>query len=78
MAIKDELKTLGQELQTLVQEKVGTTKFAPVYNDIRQGILNIRQERKAARVLQVRVGTLPKHDLDTDLSFLQTRQLLTL
>ncbi|KAF9479084.1 hypothetical protein BDN70DRAFT_879151 [Pholiota conissans] len=49
----EELKTTAIELQDLVQAKVGTTKFANVYNQIRQSVLGLRRERKVARVLQV-------------------------
>lgn len=49
----DELKTTAVELQDLVQSKIGTTKFSLVYNQIRQGALGIRRERKVARALQV-------------------------
>lgn len=35
-----------------MQAKVGTTKFAAVYNQIRQSVLGVRRERKVARVLQ--------------------------
>ncbi|KJA28736.1 hypothetical protein HYPSUDRAFT_617773 [Hypholoma sublateritium FD-334 SS-4] len=48
----DELKTTAIELQDLVQSKVGTTKFAHIYNQIRQSVLGLRRERKVARVLQ--------------------------
>ncbi|KAH9485782.1 U3 small nucleolar RNA-associated protein 20 [Psilocybe cubensis] len=48
----EELKTTATELQDLVQSKVGTTKFATVYNQIRQSVLGVRRERKVARVLQ--------------------------
>jgi len=48
----DELKTLAQELQSLVQTKVGTTSFSNVYNRIKQGVLTVRRERKTARALQ--------------------------
>lgn len=48
----EELKTTATELQDLVQSKVGTTKFATVYNQIRQSALGVRRERKVARVLQ--------------------------
>lgn len=49
----EELKTLATELQDLLQSKVGTTKFSTVYNQIRQGVLGVRRERKAAKVMQV-------------------------
>jgi hypothetical protein len=49
----DELKTLAIELQDLLQSRVGTTKFAATYNRIRQSVLGVQRERKAARVLQV-------------------------
>ncbi|KAI0070349.1 hypothetical protein K474DRAFT_1670178 [Panus rudis PR-1116 ss-1] len=48
----DELKTLAIELQDLLQNKVGTTKFANVYNRIRQGVQSLRQERRTARAVQ--------------------------
>ncbi|KIM44053.1 hypothetical protein M413DRAFT_17908 [Hebeloma cylindrosporum] len=48
----EELKATAIELQDLVQSKVGTTKFANVYNQIRQSVLGLRRERKTARVLQ--------------------------
>ncbi|KAI0753565.1 hypothetical protein C8Q80DRAFT_1342693 [Daedaleopsis nitida] len=51
----DELKTLAVELQDLVQGKVGTTKFANVYNSIRQKVLSVRRERRTARAIQVTV-----------------------
>ena len=41
------------ELQDLVQAKVGTTKFANVYNTIRQKVLEVRRDRRTARVVQV-------------------------
>jgi U3 small nucleolar RNA-associated protein 20 len=41
------------ELQELVQSKVGTTQFAEIYNRIRQGVLGVRRERKANRVLMM-------------------------
>jgi len=48
----DELKALAQELQSLVQTKVGTTSFSNVYNRIKQSVLAVRRERKTARALQ--------------------------
>ncbi|KAI8978168.1 armadillo-type protein [Trametes punicea] len=48
----DDLKTLAIELQDLVQNKVGTTKFAQVYNGIRQKVLAVRHDRRTARVVQ--------------------------
>jgi len=49
----DDLKSTAVELQDLVQAKVGTTKFANEYNNIRQGVLTVRRERRATRTLQV-------------------------
>lgn len=49
----DDLKVLAQELQDLLQAKIGTTNFAAAYNQIRQGALSIRRERKAARAMLV-------------------------
>ncbi|KAG5642515.1 hypothetical protein DXG03_002616 [Asterophora parasitica] len=49
----DELKTLATELQDLLQSRVGTTKFSAAYTQIRQGVLGVRRERKAARATQV-------------------------
>ncbi|EKM53530.1 uncharacterized protein PHACADRAFT_98717 [Phanerochaete carnosa HHB-10118-sp] len=48
----DELKTTAVELQELVQNKVGTTKFAEIYGRIRQNILGVRRERRTARAVQ--------------------------
>jgi len=48
----EELKTTAIELQELIQSKVGTTKFSTVYSRIRQGVLEVRRERKVAKVLQ--------------------------
>ncbi|EPQ55348.1 hypothetical protein GLOTRDRAFT_61301 [Gloeophyllum trabeum ATCC 11539] len=49
----EELKTLAIELQDLVRDKVGTTAFANTYNKIRQGVLEVRRERKTARAMLV-------------------------
>ncbi|KAK0189706.1 hypothetical protein F5146DRAFT_1052188 [Armillaria mellea] len=49
----DELKTLATELQDLVQSRVGPAAFSTIYNQIRQGVLGVRRERKAMRALQV-------------------------
>ena len=40
------------ELQELVQNKVGTTKFTEVYGRLRQNVLGVRRERKTARAVQ--------------------------
>ncbi|KAG6885913.1 hypothetical protein C0993_007931 [Termitomyces sp. T159_Od127] len=48
----DELKTLATELQDLLQGKVGATKFSTTYNQIRQGVLEVRRGRKTARTIQ--------------------------
>ena len=48
----EELKTTAIELQELIQSKVGTTKFSTVYSRIRRGVLEVRRERKVAKVLQ--------------------------
>jgi hypothetical protein len=42
------------ELQDLVQQKVGTTKFATTYNRIRQSVLGVQRERRTARVTKVK------------------------
>lgn len=36
-----------------MQSKVGTTKFANVYNQIRQKVISLQRDRKTARALQV-------------------------
>lgn len=36
-----------------MQSRVGTTKFANVYNQIRQKVISVRRDRKTARALQV-------------------------
>ncbi|KAF8525998.1 hypothetical protein BU17DRAFT_83502 [Hysterangium stoloniferum] len=51
----DDLKALAQELLDLVQTQIGTTKFAGVYNTIRQNITSIRRERKNEKVIQTTV-----------------------
>ncbi|KAK0463186.1 armadillo-type protein [Desarmillaria tabescens] len=52
-SVLDELKTLATELQDLVQSRVGPGAFSAIYNQIRQGVLGVRRERKAVRALQV-------------------------
>ncbi|EJT96886.1 hypothetical protein DACRYDRAFT_119713 [Dacryopinax primogenitus] len=54
----DELKTLGRDLQDLLQQKVGTTVFANSYNAVRQRVGEVRRERKEKRV--VREMTAPE------------------
>ena len=46
------MKLTAIELQDMVRSKVGGTKFAEVYNGIRQGVLGVQRERKIARALQ--------------------------
>jgi len=48
----DELKATAAELQDLVQQKVGTTKFSVTYNKIRQTVLGVQRERRTARVTE--------------------------
>lgn len=36
-----------------MQSKLGTTKFANVYNQIRQKVISVQRDRKTARALQV-------------------------
>ncbi|KNZ75043.1 U3 small nucleolar RNA-associated protein 20 [Termitomyces sp. J132] len=48
----DELKTLATELQDLLQGKVGASQFSTTYNQIRQSVLGVRRDRKAARATQ--------------------------
>jgi U3 small nucleolar RNA-associated protein 20 len=43
------------ELQDLVQQKVGTTKFATAYNKIRQTVLGVQRERRTARITKVTI-----------------------
>lgn len=47
----DELKVLATELQSLLQAKCGTTRFAEVYAQVRSGIIAVRDERRAARAV---------------------------
>ncbi|KAF9038274.1 hypothetical protein BDZ89DRAFT_1061276 [Hymenopellis radicata] len=49
----DELKTVSTELQDLIQSKVGVTAFSTIYNQVRQGVIGVRRERKTLRALQV-------------------------
>ena len=51
----DELKMTAVELQDLVQQKVGTTKFAITYNKIRQTVLGVQRERRTARITKVTI-----------------------
>ena len=46
------MKLTAIELQDMVRSKVGGSKFAEVYNSIRQGVLSVQRERKVARALQ--------------------------
>ena len=50
--LTDELKLTAVELQDMVRSKVGSVKFAEVYNSIRQGVLAVQRERKTTRTLQ--------------------------
>ena len=58
---------LAVELQELVRTKVGTSKFSDAYNSIRQQVLSVRRDRKAARVIQVRLCVF--HRSGTRLTF---------
>ena len=49
----EELKKLAQEVQDLVRNKVGTTEFANAYNIIHQKVVNVRRDRKNARMMLV-------------------------
>jgi U3 small nucleolar RNA-associated protein 20 len=49
----EELKALAIEVQELTQAKVGAAQFSAVYNQIRQGLLGVRRDRKTARALLV-------------------------
>ncbi|KDQ28426.1 hypothetical protein PLEOSDRAFT_1077268 [Pleurotus ostreatus PC15] len=51
----EELKTVASELQDLVQSKVGVTKFSTIYQQIRQGALDVRRDRKATRAIQATI-----------------------
>ena len=51
----DELKMTAVELQDLVQQKVGTTKFAITYHKIRQTVLGVQRERRTARITKVTI-----------------------
>lgn len=48
----EELKSTATELQDVVQVKVGTTMFSAIYNQIRQGALGARRERKQAKAVR--------------------------
>ncbi|CAE6436707.1 unnamed protein product [Rhizoctonia solani] len=48
----ENLKTLTHELQTLLQQRTGTTAFANAYSRIRQGVVRVRRERKIQRATQ--------------------------
>lgn len=49
----DDIKAAAQELQDMIQTKVGTTTFTTVYSQIRQGNLAVRRERKAKMAILV-------------------------
>ncbi|KAL0573671.1 U3 snoRNP protein [Marasmius crinis-equi] len=51
-----ELKDVSVELRDLIQSKVWATKFTTVYNQIRQGVLSVRKERKEAKILQMAIN----------------------
>ncbi len=57
----DELKMTAVELQDLVQQKVGTTKFAIAYNKIRQTVLGVQRERRTARITKVTIRCTAWH-----------------
>ncbi|KAK4055206.1 U3 snoRNP protein [Microbotryomycetes sp. JL201] len=48
-----ELQTLAQEVQEVLQAKVGSTVFANAYNSVRQRAVQRRHERKTMRAQQV-------------------------
>lgn len=48
-----ELQTLAQEVQELLQTKIGTTAYSAVHTQIRQKAAIKRNERKVALSLQV-------------------------
>ncbi|KAG9038346.1 U3 snoRNP protein [Tulasnella sp. JGI-2019a] len=58
----DELKTLTVELQELIQNKVGSTRFSVVYNEVRQSALATRRTRKAEKA--VAATTNPELDAE--------------
>jgi U3 small nucleolar RNA-associated protein 20 len=57
----DELKMTAVELQDLVQQKVGTTKFAIAYNKIRQTVLGVQRERRTVRITKVTIRCTAWH-----------------
>ena len=58
---------LAVELQELVCTRVGTSKFSDVYNSFQQQVMSVRRDRKAARVIQVRLCVF--HRCGTSLTF---------
>ena len=54
---------LAVELQELVRTKVGTSKFSDAYNSIRQQVLSVRRDRKAVRVIQVRLCVFHRYGM---------------
>ena len=51
-----DLKDIAIELRDLVQSRVSASKFTTVYNQIRQGTLSVRKERKEAKILQMAIN----------------------
>ena len=48
----EDLKSLAQEVQDLVQERVGASTFTHAYAHVKQSVLDKRRERRNARILE--------------------------
>jgi U3 small nucleolar RNA-associated protein 20 len=48
-----DLKTLAQEIMSMLQSKVGTTEFAKAYNTVKQRVQERRQERRNKRKVEM-------------------------
>ena len=52
--ISDDLKQLATEVRDFVQNKVGTTEFSRVWEDLRKKVAEKRGERRDAKNVMVR------------------------
>ena len=70
------MKLTAIELQDMVRSKVGGSKFAEVYNGIRQGVLGVQRERKIGRTLQhtTNPGAAAKRKIQRNVSKKESRK----
>ena len=70
------MKLTAIELQDMVRSKVGGSKFAEVYNSVRQGVLGMQRERKIGRTLQhtTNPGAAAKRKIQRNVSKKESRK----